>query len=41
MVSLSKDQKEIARMLGIDARDLAKRVALNSANGTSKANTFR
>jgi hypothetical protein len=35
MVSLTptKDQKEIACMLGLDSRDLAKRVALNSANG--------
>jgi hypothetical protein len=35
MVTLkpTDDQKEIARVLGIDASDLAKRVALNSANG--------
>jgi len=35
MVSLTptKDQKEIARILGLDPRDLAKPVALNSANG--------
>jgi hypothetical protein len=32
-VTPTSEQKKIARMLGIDASDLAKRVALNSANG--------
>jgi DNA-binding Lrp family transcriptional regulator len=38
MVSLTptKEQKEFARMLGLDASDLAKRVALNSANGIKR-----
>jgi DNA-binding Lrp family transcriptional regulator len=33
LLTPTASQKEIARMLGLDARDLAKRVALNSANG--------
>jgi hypothetical protein len=32
-VTPTSEQRKIARMLGIDASDLAKRVALNSANG--------
>jgi hypothetical protein len=32
-VTPTSEQKKIARMLGIDASDLAKRVAFNSANG--------
>jgi DNA-binding Lrp family transcriptional regulator len=32
-VKPTANEKEIARQLGIDASDLAKRVALNSANG--------